>query len=53
LIASATIGKVAQEFEWRLKDGEEEHVDTVGLTTRKLQPLHVMIKTRNVGTWEN
>jgi ent-kaurene oxidase len=48
LIASATIGKVAQEFEWRLKDGEEEHVDTVGLTTRKLQPLHVMIKTRNV-----
>ncbi|KAJ6335155.1 hypothetical protein OIU78_011903 [Salix suchowensis] len=48
LIASTTIGRVAQEFEWRLKDGEEENVDIVGLTSRKLQPLHVIIKPRNL-----
>ncbi|KAJ6685940.1 ENT-KAURENE OXIDASE CHLOROPLASTIC [Salix purpurea] len=48
LIASATIGRVAQEFEWRLEDGEEENVDIVGLTSRKLQPLHVIIKPRNL-----
>lgn len=48
LIASASIARLVQEFEWRLRgDAEEENVDTLGLTTRKLQPLHVVIKTRN------
>ncbi|XP_050231113.1 ent-kaurene oxidase, chloroplastic-like isoform X2 [Mercurialis annua] len=46
LIASASIGRLVQEFEWNLKDGEEENVDIVGLVTRKLHPLHTMIKAR-------
>ncbi|XP_050214805.1 ent-kaurene oxidase, chloroplastic-like [Mercurialis annua] len=46
LIASTSIGRLVQEFEWSLKDGEEENVDIVGLTTRKLHPLHTIIKAR-------
>ncbi|GAV80346.1 p450 domain-containing protein [Cephalotus follicularis] len=46
-IACTAIGRLVQEFEWRLKDGEEEKVDTLGLTTRKLHPLHAMLKPRN------
>ncbi|KAJ1429215.1 Cytochrome P450 [Sesbania bispinosa] len=31
LIASTAIGRMVQEFEWKLKEGEEvEDVDTVG-----------------------
>ncbi|BFG17893.1 hypothetical protein CerSpe_041670 [Prunus speciosa] len=47
LIASTTIGRLVQEFEWKLRDGEEENVDTVGLTTHKLHPLHAILKPRN------
>ncbi|KAL7175533.1 hypothetical protein ACSBR2_029185 [Camellia fascicularis] len=47
LIACTAIGRFVQEFEWRLKDGEEENVDTLGLTTQKLHPLQVIIKPRN------
>nr|QUN00512.1 cytochrome P450 701A58 [Tripterygium wilfordii] len=47
LISCTSIGRLVQEYEWRLKDGEEANIDTLGLTTRKLQPLHTMIKPRN------
>lgn len=46
LISSTTIGRLVQEFEWQLKDGEEENVDTVGLTTYKLHPLQAILKPR-------
>ncbi|MBA0659143.1 hypothetical protein Goklo_011301, partial [Gossypium klotzschianum] len=41
-----TIGRLVQEFEWRLNDGEEEKVDTVGLTSQKLHPLFAIVKPR-------
>lgn len=54
LIASTAIGRLVQEFEWKLKEGEEEavDVDTVGLTTHRLHPLHVKLKPRNIQTVE-
>ncbi|KAI9113078.1 hypothetical protein K1719_015603 [Acacia pycnantha] len=45
-IACVAIGRFVQEFEWELGHGEEEKVDTVGLTTHKRHPLHVKIKPR-------
>ncbi|KAL8522948.1 hypothetical protein ACS0TY_013049 [Phlomoides rotata] len=45
-ISCVAIGRLVQEFEWRLKDGEEANVDTLGLTTHKLHPLLSMIKPR-------
>ncbi|XP_028757613.1 ent-kaurene oxidase, chloroplastic-like [Neltuma alba] len=47
LIACVAIGRFVQEFEWELSEGAEENVDTVGLTTHRLHPLHVKIKPRN------
>lgn len=47
LIACTSIGRLVQEFVWKLKDGEEENVDTLGLTTHKLHPMHVILKVRN------
>lgn len=47
LISSRAIGRLVQAFEWRLKDGEIGNVDTVGLVTRKLYPLHVVIQPRD------
>lgn len=47
LLACAAIGRLVQEFEWRLKGGEEENVDTVGLTSQKLHPLLAILKPRN------
>lgn len=46
LIACTTIARLVQEFEWRLKDGEEANVDTMALTTRKLEPMLAFIKPR-------
>ncbi|RDX78549.1 Ent-kaurene oxidase, chloroplastic, partial [Mucuna pruriens] len=47
LIACSTIGRLVQEFEWKLKDGaEKEDVDTVGLTTHRLHPLQVKLNPR-------
>ncbi|XP_030460588.1 ent-kaurene oxidase, chloroplastic-like [Syzygium oleosum] len=46
LISCTAIGRLVQEFEWRLKDGEEEKVDTMGLTTHKLHPMQAMLKPR-------
>ncbi|CAA0819648.1 Ent-kaurene oxidase- chloroplastic [Striga hermonthica] len=47
LVSCLTIGRLIQGFEWRLKDGEEENVDMIGLMTRKLHPLQVVLKPRN------
>ncbi|KAF1898655.1 hypothetical protein Lal_00023664 [Lupinus albus] len=49
LIASTAIGRMVQEFEWKLIErGDEESVDTVGLTTHKLNPLLVTINPRKL-----
>lgn len=45
-ISRLTIGRLIQEFEWRLKDGQVDDVDTVGLTSRKLHPMLALIKPR-------
>ena len=47
LIACTTIGRLVQEFEWRLKDKEEENVDTAGFTSHKLHPMQAILKQRN------
>ncbi|XP_059636666.1 ent-kaurene oxidase-like [Cornus florida] len=47
LISCTAIARLVQEFEWRLKEGEEENVDTHGLTTRKLHPMQAILKRRN------
>ncbi|CAK8535578.1 unnamed protein product [Lathyrus sativus] len=47
LIACTAIGRLVQEFEWELGHGEEENVDTMGLTTHRLHPLLVKLKPRN------
>ncbi|KAL6212973.1 hypothetical protein ACLB2K_018188 [Fragaria x ananassa] len=48
LIACPTIGRLVQEFEWKLRAGEEENVDTVGLTTHKRDPMHAILKPRSI-----
>lgn len=45
-ISCIAIARMVQEFEWRLKDGEEGNVDTMGLTTHKLHPLLTMVEPR-------
>ncbi|KAK2965035.1 hypothetical protein RJ639_029550, partial [Escallonia herrerae] len=47
LISCMAIGGFVQEFEWKLKDGEEENVDTQVLTTHKLHPMQAILKPRN------
>ncbi|OWM80769.1 hypothetical protein CDL15_Pgr006799 [Punica granatum] len=46
LIACIMIGRMVQEFEWKLREGEEADVDTVGFTTHKLHPLQAILKPR-------
>ncbi|KAG7603491.1 Cytochrome P450 [Arabidopsis thaliana x Arabidopsis arenosa] len=46
LMAGIAIGRLVQEFEWKLRDGEEENVDTYGLTSQKLYPLMAIINPR-------
>ncbi|KAH1144781.1 hypothetical protein GYH30_040893 [Glycine max] len=46
LIACTAIGRLVQEFEWELGQGEEENVNTQCFTTRKLHPLLVKLKPR-------
>uniref|UniRef100_A0A0D9WRD2 Ent-kaurene oxidase n=1 Tax=Leersia perrieri TaxID=77586 RepID=A0A0D9WRD2_9ORYZ len=45
-IASVSIARFVQEFEWRLREGDEDKVDTVQLTAYKLHPLHVYLTPR-------
>ncbi|XP_059637197.1 ent-kaurene oxidase-like [Cornus florida] len=47
LISCTAIGRLVQEFEWRLRDGEEENVDNLLLTTHKLHPMEAILKPRN------
>lgn len=47
LIACVSIGRMVQEFEWRLKDDTGEDINTLGLTTQKLNPMLAVIKPRN------
>ncbi|KAJ9567375.1 hypothetical protein OSB04_003341 [Centaurea solstitialis] len=46
LLACVGIGRMVQEFEWRLDDDTGEDVNTLGLTTQKLNPMHAIIKPR-------
>ena len=46
-ISRMAIGRLIQEFEWRVTDGQIEDVDTVGLTSRKLHPMMAIIKPRS------
>jgi hypothetical protein len=36
LIACTAIGRLVQEFEWELGQGEDENVDKMGLTNHRL-----------------
>ncbi|PWA59978.1 ent-kaurene oxidase CYP701A5 [Artemisia annua] len=47
LISCIGIGRMVQEFEWRFKDKAEEDINTLGLTTQRLNPLRAIIKPRN------
>jgi ent-kaurene oxidase len=47
LTACTSIGRLVQEYVWKLKDGEEENVDTLGLTTHKLHPMQAILTPRN------
>ncbi|CAM8998771.1 unnamed protein product [Rhodiola kirilowii] len=42
LISTSAIGRLVQEFEWRLVDTEEADSDIAVLTNRKLHPLQVI-----------
>ncbi|XP_074352554.1 ent-kaurene oxidase-like [Apium graveolens] len=46
-ISRMAIGRLVQEFEWRLTEGQQDDVDTVGLTSRKLHPMLALINPRN------
>ncbi|XP_062178893.1 ent-kaurene oxidase 2 isoform X2 [Phragmites australis] len=45
-ISCTSIARFVQEFTWRLKEGDEDKVDTIQLTSYKLQPLHVYLTPR-------
>lgn len=46
LISCTTIGRLVQEFEWKLKEGEEDDIDMLGLTTHKLRPMQAYVRPR-------
>ncbi|CAN6539460.1 unnamed protein product [Malus baccata var. baccata] len=46
LIVCTTIGRLVQEFEWRLREGDEEE-DTAIFTNHQLHAMHAIIKPRN------
>ncbi|KAK1389377.1 Ent-kaurene oxidase, chloroplastic [Heracleum sosnowskyi] len=46
-ISRMAIGRLIQEFEWRVTDDQVNDVDTVGLTSRKLHPMLALIKPRS------
>ncbi|XP_047083285.1 ent-kaurene oxidase 2-like [Lolium rigidum] len=45
-ISCTAIARFVQEFAWRLKEGDEDNVTTIQLTSFKLHPLHVHISPR-------
>ncbi|KAL5728615.1 hypothetical protein ACHQM5_001681 [Ranunculus cassubicifolius] len=46
-ISCMAIGRMVQEFEWSLKEGQKEDVDTLGLTTHMLHPLQAFVMQRS------
>jgi ent-kaurene oxidase len=46
-ISCTSIARFVQEFSWRLKQGEEDKVDTVQLIGYKLHPLYVHLSPRD------
>ncbi|XP_028553069.1 ent-kaurene oxidase 2-like [Dendrobium catenatum] len=48
LISCTAIGRLIQEFHWKLKDGEEDNIDTVQLTTHKRFPMQAYIRARGI-----
>ncbi|KAL1813107.1 hypothetical protein ACET3Z_023172 [Daucus carota] len=46
-ISRMAIGRLVQEFEWRVTDDQVDDVDTVGLTSRKLHPMLALITPRS------
>ncbi|KAI3922076.1 hypothetical protein MKX01_005765 [Papaver californicum] len=46
-LSCAAIARSIQEFKWRLKQGQEEDVSTVSLTTQKLNPVLAFITPRD------
>uniref|UniRef100_A0ACD5UDZ4 Uncharacterized protein n=1 Tax=Avena sativa TaxID=4498 RepID=A0ACD5UDZ4_AVESA len=45
-ISCAAIARFVQEFVWRIKEGDEDKVDTVQLMGYKLHPLYVYLSPR-------
>ncbi|KAM0879730.1 hypothetical protein ACQ4PT_034031 [Festuca glaucescens] len=45
-ISCTAIARFVQEFAWRLKEGDEDNVTTIQLTSYKLHPLYVHISPR-------
>ncbi|KAL6603907.1 hypothetical protein ACP70R_044268 [Stipagrostis hirtigluma subsp. patula] len=45
-ISCTSIARFVQEFVWRLKEGDEDKVDTIQLTSYKLYPLYVYLTPR-------
>ncbi|KAG8094559.1 hypothetical protein GUJ93_ZPchr0012g18983 [Zizania palustris] len=45
-IACTAMARFVQEFTWRLREGDEDKVDTVQLTSYKLHPLQVHLTPR-------
>ncbi|KAK1610888.1 hypothetical protein QYE76_034561 [Lolium multiflorum] len=45
-ISCTAIARLVQEFAWRLKEGDENNVETISLTSFKLHPLHVHVSPR-------
>jgi len=45
-IACTSIARFVQEFAWRLKEGDEDKVDTVHVTAYKLDPLCAYLTPR-------
>ncbi|CAM0902672.1 unnamed protein product [Alopecurus aequalis] len=45
-ISCAAMARFVQEFAWRLKEGDEDKVDTVQLMGYKLHPLYVYLSPR-------
>ncbi|KAK3025210.1 hypothetical protein RJ639_044558, partial [Escallonia herrerae] len=46
LISCVAIARLVQEFEWKLKDGEEDDADTLGFTGHKRHPMHAFLNSR-------
>ncbi|KAM0032772.1 putative ent-kaurene monooxygenase [Helianthus debilis subsp. tardiflorus] len=46
LIVCVSIGRMVHEFEWSLKDNTGDDINTLGLTTQKLNPMLAVIKPR-------